>query len=103
MAAPERSRLTEMWKKNFFKTDSVVCRGKGCDKCNNSGYYGRIGIHEVLVPDGSIRDAVLNKAPASEIRRLAIAQGMTTMLEDGLLKVQAGETALEEILRMRYE
>lgn len=87
----------------FFSDDMPMYKGTGCEKCNHTGYFGRMGIHEVLFPDGAIRDAVLSKAPASEIRRLAIKQGMITILEDGLTKVKAGLTTPEEILRMFYE
>lgn len=81
----------------------VFFHGKGCSKCNNTGYRGRVGIHEVLVPDQEIREAVLKKSPASEIRRIAIEQGMQTMIQDGFLKAQSGITTIEEILRMLYE
>ncbi len=103
MSEAELNSLNAMVPKNFFNAKTPIYRGKGCDACNNTGYLGRIGIHEVLVPDGPIREAVLNKAPASEIQKLAIQQGMTTMVDDGLLKVKAGLTTLEEILRMHYE
>jgi len=88
---------------NFFNGDISVYRGTGCDKCSTTGYFGRIGIYEVLVPDNAIRDAILNKASANEIRRLAVKQGMISILEDGLSKVKAGLTTPEEILRMFYE
>jgi type IV pilus assembly protein PilB len=77
--------------------------GAGCDKCNKTGYKGRIGIHEVLTIDNPIREAILRKAPASEIRTIAVQQGMTTILEDGFAKAQAGVTTIEEVLRMLYE
>lgn len=77
--------------------------GKGCEQCNHSGYLGRLGVHEVLVVDNDIREAVLRKAPASEIKRLALVQGMEPMILDGYHKAQAGITTLEEILRMFHE
>ncbi len=77
--------------------------GTGCEDCNFSGYSGRIGIHEVLVPDNIIRDAILKKAPASDIKQLAISQGMVTMVEDGFEKAKLGITTLDEILRMLHE
>ncbi len=90
---PEKSLLKQ---KDFFQ-------GTGCDECNFTGYSGRVGIHEVLVPDNVIREAILKKTPASEIRRLAIAQGMITMVEDGFEKAKLGITTLDEILRMLHE
>lgn len=78
-------------------------QGSGCEHCGNTGYMGRIGIHEVLVPDAEIREAVLRKAQSGEIRKLAIDRGMMTMAADGFEKVKAGITSIEEILRMLYE
>ena len=77
--------------------------GKGCPLCNNTGYLGRVGIHEVLVPDARIREAILRKGSASDIQAIAVANGMTTMIEDGFAKAQMGITSIEEVLRMLYE
>lgn len=78
-------------------------RGTGCDDCGNSGYAGRICISEVLVADNEIREAIMRKASANELRKLAIKGGMTTMLEDGFNKARAGHTSIEEVLRVVYE
>lgn len=86
-----------------FDTDKKLFKGVGCDKCNNSGYSGRICINEVLVADDDIRDAILRKASSSEIKNIAIKNGMTTMIEDGLRKASAGETTIEEVLRVIRE
>jgi type II secretory ATPase GspE/PulE/Tfp pilus assembly ATPase PilB-like protein len=67
--------------------------------CAGSGYKGRIGINEVLVVDDAVREAILRKASASEIRNIAVEQGMTTMLDDGFQKAKKGETTFDEILR----
>jgi type IV pilus assembly protein PilB len=77
--------------------------GAGCKSCNNTGYLGRIGLHEVLVVDNVLRDAIHNKASAAELQKLAIEQGMVPMIEDGLAKARAGITTVEEVLRMLYE
>lgn len=78
-------------------------RGKGCKECGNSGYQGRISINEVLVADEAIREAILRKASAAEIKNLAVSRGMTTMFEDGFRKAEKGETTIEEILRVIHE
>ena len=83
--------------------NSSFYKGKGCDRCNNSGYFGRICINEVLVADETIREAILRKASAGEIKILAQKRGMTTMQEDGLRKALAGETTIEEILRVIHD
>ncbi len=80
-----------------------ISRGKGCERCNHSGYSGRICINEVLVADEKIREAILRKASADELKRIAVGSGMTTMLEDGLYKVELGLTTIEEILRVIHE
>jgi type IV pilus assembly protein PilB len=77
--------------------------GQGCEKCGNTGYNGRVGIHEVLVPDAAIRDAVLRKASAGEVRQIAIKGGMVPIIEDGFAKAQDGITTIDEVLRMLYE
>ncbi len=78
-------------------------KGKGCDECNDSGYVGRISINEVLVADEVIKEAILRKASANEIRNLAIERGMSTMLEDGYKKIEQGLTTFEEVLRVTHE
>jgi len=88
----------------YLVTDNLILyKGKGCEVCNTSGYSGRICINEVLVCDDEIREAILRKASSSEIRKIAMNRGMTTMLEDGFLKVKAGKTTIEEILRVVHE
>lgn len=77
--------------------------GEGCKHCGGTGYKGRCGIHEVMEIDTPVREAILNKASSSDIRTVAIEQGMVPMLEDGFEKAAAGITTIEEVLRMRYE
>lgn len=84
-------------------SDAIFYEGEGCERCKNSGYSGRLGIYEVLAVDAHIREAFLRKASASEIKAIAQANGMTTMLEDGFKKAQAGLTTIEEILRVINE
>ncbi len=78
----------------------VFSVGAGCDACDETGYAGRVCINEVLVADDTVREAILRKASATEIRNIAIAHGMTTMLEDGFHKVRTGRTSIEEVLRV---
>jgi type II secretory ATPase GspE/PulE/Tfp pilus assembly ATPase PilB-like protein len=80
-----------------------VFYGTGCTECNFSGYKGRVGIHEVLVMDENIRQAVLKKMPASQLKQLAIKQGMVPLIEDGFKKAWQGMTTVEEVLRMLHE
>ena len=73
-------------------------QGKGCPKCDD-GYKGRTGIYEVLEVSDEIEDLIIKRAPASQILDVAIKQGMTTMRLDGLLKVAAGITTIEEVMQ----
>ncbi|MEK7571216.1 MAG: GspE/PulE family protein [Patescibacteria group bacterium] len=78
-------------------------RGKGCDICHNSSYEGRIGVFEVMEVTDEIKQAIINKKDAATIKAIAIKNGMKTMEEDGLEKVKAGETTIEEVLRVTKE
>ncbi|MDP2921819.1 MAG: ATPase, T2SS/T4P/T4SS family [Candidatus Omnitrophota bacterium] len=75
-------------------------RAKGCPACLNTGYSGRIGICEALVMSPAIRELVLKRARENEIKKIARSEGMKTLREDGIAKVLAGVTSLEEILRV---
>ncbi len=74
-------------------------KGKGCPECHNTGYSGRIGIYEVLPISDMIRKLISKKTITDEIRKTAIAEGMVSMLQDGLNKVAAGLTTIEEVFR----
>jgi type II secretory ATPase GspE/PulE/Tfp pilus assembly ATPase PilB-like protein len=71
----------------------------GCDECKQTGYNGRIGMYEVLSISSDIREAILRRESATVIKDIAVAEGMTTMLEDGINKAREGETTLSEVLR----
>jgi type II secretion system protein E len=77
--------------------------GKGCDDCRGTGYRGRTGIYELFRITEDARSLIVRKAPAGEIRRLAMAQGMVTLREDAWAKACAGLTTVEEILRVTQE
>ena len=72
----------------------------GCERCRSTGYRGRIGIFEVMFVTDEIRALIVARAAAGEIAALAIAQGMTTLRDDGLRKVRAGQTTLAEVARV---
>ncbi len=78
-------------------------RGKGCPKCMSTGYKGRISIYELMIPDEKIRNAIVAKSQTDEIRKLARSAGMITLMEDGIEKVKAGVTTVEEVLRVTRE
>lgn len=75
----------------------------GCVKCNESGYQGRMGIREVLEVNEEIRQLIMTRANASQIKEAAIKGGMKTMIQDGLDKASQGLTTIEEVLRIIHE
>jgi type IV pilus assembly protein PilB len=78
----------------------TLYRGHGCNRCNGSGFYGRIGIFELMEMNTELRDLAFAKAPTGEIREKARAYGMLTLREDGLRKVIQGITSVEEVVRV---
>ena len=77
----------------------VPNRGKGCDKCNNTGFKGRVGLYEVMEISDEIRELILVGASSLELRRKAVEEGMLTLRSSGLRKVRDGVTTVEEIVR----
>lgn len=75
-------------------------RGDGCNECDKTGYKGRIGIYELLEVSNNIRDLIIKRVTEEEIERKAVEEGMTTLLMDGINKVSAGLTTLEEVVRV---
>ncbi|MBW1741276.1 MAG: type II/IV secretion system protein [Deltaproteobacteria bacterium] len=75
-------------------------RSSGCRRCDNTGYRGRIGIFECFKMDKTIRQEVIKESSAEKIREIVLQNGMRPLLEDGLLKVNSGQTTPEEILRV---
>lgn len=86
-----------------FSPEQKIYKGKGCESCANSGYHGRLCINEVLVADPEVREALLRNASAVELKKIAVKNGMTTMLDDGFEKVKKGLTTIEEVLRVVHE
>jgi len=74
-------------------------KGRGCEKCNNTGFKGRLGLYEVMEVDDEIKELILVGASGLELRRKAVERGMITLRQSGLRKVKKGQTTLEEVLR----
>jgi len=81
----------------------TLYRAVGCSACHGKGYQGRTMIVEQLTVNDAIRNLILHKAEAQEIQRIAVAGGMRTMYQHGLIKAFKGETTLEEVLRVTHE
>lgn len=80
--------------------EDIFYRGKGCPVCREEGYDGREGTFELLTVTPAFREAILNKAPETELRHLAVQEGMETLLDCGLKKAKAGRVNLEEMMRV---
>lgn len=85
------------------KESIELSRGKGCQQCRNTGYLGRMGIFEVFPMSGQMKKLIATRANDSELRQVAIREGMTTLKEDAWRKVRAGQTTIEEALRVTGE
>jgi type IV pilus assembly protein PilB len=77
----------------------VPNRGRGCERCNNTGYKGRVGLYEVMEVTEELRELILVGASALELRRKAVDEGMITLRHSGLRKVKEGVTTIEEVVR----
>lgn len=94
--------LGKEWAEKFPRTEANkvrLFRGRGCPLCQQTGYWGRTGIFEVLEMSEGIKKLVMEKANASQIQKAARKEGSLPMLEDGLRKVEMGVTTLDEVLR----
>jgi type IV pilus assembly protein PilB len=80
----------------------TIYRAKGCDACNNIGYKGRIGLFEIMPMEDDLRNLVVKNASADVLKRTAVGLGMRTLNQDGVAKVLAGMTSLEEMLRVVF-
>ncbi|HEY9420671.1 MAG TPA: type IV-A pilus assembly ATPase PilB [Thermoanaerobaculia bacterium] len=74
-------------------------RGRGCDRCSNTGYKGRVGLYEVLEIDDELREMILSGASSFELRLKAVQNGMMTLRGSGLQKIRDGMTTVEEVVR----
>ncbi|NNC91813.1 MAG: Flp pilus assembly complex ATPase component TadA [Acidimicrobiia bacterium] len=101
----EKCRVTAQPDAEKFEAASIevpkeVFLGQGCTACSNTGYRGRLALHEVLLVSEDIQRMAVERRPSDEIQAIAIEQGMTTLWQDGLEKVASGMTSMEEIMRV---
>ena len=85
--------------KHHIQYDKLF-HGRGCNKCNNSGYHGRIAIHEIFLANKNIKNAIYNTADSAAIEKLAWENGMISLLSDGINKCIEQKTTLAEIMRI---
>jgi type IV pilus assembly protein PilB len=79
-----------------------VYTGKGCANCANTGYKGRISIHEIMWMIPELQEAIVRQRPANEIKDIAVKAGMRTLRQTGLKKVANGLTTIDEVLRVTF-
>ena len=96
------SNLNRLMPGSATEGNVVLSRGRGCSHCHDTGYRGRIGIFEVLEVDERIRGLIVSGASDGSVRQAAVETGMRSIGEDGLKKVLAGRTTLEEVSRVVY-
>ena len=83
-----------------YSEDLYLYRAKGCDKCNNTGYRGRTGLHELIIGTDDIKTLIQGRAKMEELRQQAVKDGMTTLMQDGIRKVFLGETDITQVRRV---
>ncbi|MFQ5864132.1 MAG: GspE/PulE family protein [bacterium] len=83
--------------------DAILYRGRGCEQCKHTGYFGRTAIYEFLLVDDEIREHIAKKTPANQLRQVALGKGMIGLRQDGIEKINLGVTTLDEVLRVTQE
>ncbi|MFB0521304.1 MAG: hypothetical protein ACETWD_07755, partial [Desulfatiglandales bacterium] len=83
-----------------YNKDLTLYRPKGCQKCQNTGYKRRTGLHELLAGTPKMKSLIQNKARMEEVRQQAIADGMTTLMQEGIRKIFLGQTDLAQVRKV---
>ena len=96
---PDEDLLREMGPDQDRLRGATLSYGRGCDACFHTGYRGRTALHEIMVMDRRLREAINKKAATAELRRLAISAGMRTLRQAGIERVLSGKTTIDEVLR----
>lgn len=81
----------------------MLSKGAGCTECNNTGYFGRVGIYEVLPISEKVARLIMERSAALDVQKAAVSEGMITLKQDGYLKVVEGLTSIEEVLRVAQD
>jgi type IV pilus assembly protein PilB len=88
---------------DWFNTKKIFYYGRGCNSCQSTGYKGRVALQEIICISEPIRQAILKKASALEIKNLAFSEGGVSLIQDGINKAAEGVTTIEEVFRIAYE
>jgi len=98
--SPDPESLKRLHLEPDMVENAVFYRAKSCDKCFQSGYRGRVGIYEILVLQENLQAMILKTHDSHQLKKEAVASGMTTLYQDGIQKVLQGVTTIEEVLRV---
>ncbi len=101
--APDPKVLVKLGLREEDLEGATLYHGKGCARCNGTGYRGRYALHELMVVDDDIRRAIIEGKSAAEIKAMARKKGMKTLREDGIKKALSGITTLEEVMARTVE
>jgi len=99
---PQRELLLRMGFDPKLHPEVVFYKGRGCDACRQTGYKGRVGIYELMRINEELAEMIVRRAPVSELKEAARANGMKTLQEDGFRKAKDGLTTIEEIMRVVF-
>jgi type IV pilus assembly protein PilB len=101
---PDEATLKRLSKELGSEADKLkFYKGKGCDDCNHKGYAGRIGIYEIMPITEKLREIIIQRPTTEQLFKAATAEGMITMMRDGMDKVSSGLTTIEEVFRVAKE
>ena len=100
VTVPPRTTTSRPWTSTPDEPPPTLYRPVGCSACSKTGYKGRLALHEVMAVSEEIEKLAVEHASALTIIKVALEQGMITLRNDGLTKVKAGHTSMEEILRV---
>lgn len=94
--------ILQKWRREYGNEEGqfILFRSTGCDACNNTGYTGRIALHEVMMNSERIRQAIYQRATASELMRISLEEGMHTLRQDGIEKVLQGHTDIHQVRKV---
>jgi type IV pilus assembly protein PilB len=100
--SPTQTELEMAGLETWSATDAKFHKGQGCAECNQTGYKGRMAVHEILIFDNTFRDLVHNNAPVSELRKYALQTGMTPLRDSALELLGSGVTTIDEIINITH-
>jgi general secretion pathway protein E len=101
---PVQEMLDEIgYRRGNGREPQAFYEGKGCERCANTGFIGRVGIYELMLMNDEIRKLTVGKADSGQIRKKGLESGMRSLRDDGWLKVRQGSTTISEVLRVTQE